>query len=297
MTLEQLLEEDKEELLAQLKKAGTPERAVPLLEKEVDRLLLKYNETCESQGCREEARRLLGMAQIGCGFTDTVAEIRYWERSLPETGENKTSGRPAVWTAILLTACVLCTGLGGFLLFSAEGVSSLSVFPVSVILLSAGFVCALVGGLLLGTKKKPELLREHLTENRVDEEKLFRLLKAACLAADESLQEILAREDWEKRSAGTEELDQAGIPETELLLLSDLLEAKRSGDGAYALEKLSEVDYYLHQKKIEVAEYGPETERMFDRIPAKSFGVIRPALIREGQVLRRGLLKGPEDER
>ena len=46
MEMMQFLEADKEQLMSGLAAAGTPEKAQSVLEKEFDRLLLRYNEEC-----------------------------------------------------------------------------------------------------------------------------------------------------------------------------------------------------------------------------------------------------------
>ena len=296
MRLEELLEQDKEELLTRIRQAVTPERVVPVLEKEVDRILVRYNEECESKACRQTAAQLLQIAQIGCGLVDSIAEIRMWERSLPTKQEQTAvSRRPVIWTAILLTAGLICLGVGGVLFFSQQAIEHLQQIPLMEVMFTGGVVALFFGAFLLGRQRKETPGKEHLTENRVDEERCYRLLHAMCLAADQNLQETTAQEEWEKRTAELADGESTALPEKELLLLSDLLEAESSKDGAYALEKLSEIKYYLHQNEIDVVDYEPDTERLFDRIPSKRFGVIRPALMRKGEVIRRGLVQAPEE--
>ena len=59
MEMMQFLEADKEQLMSGLAAAGTPEQAEHVLEKEFDRLLLRYNEECTLERVRDAARYML----------------------------------------------------------------------------------------------------------------------------------------------------------------------------------------------------------------------------------------------
>ena len=59
MNLQEILEKDRERLIASLKQAGTPERAVPVIESEYDRLLYEYNEQCSDDYERRCAAMIL----------------------------------------------------------------------------------------------------------------------------------------------------------------------------------------------------------------------------------------------
>ena len=64
MEMMQFLEADKEQLMSGLAAAGTPEKAQSVLEKEFDRLLLRYNEECIEERARDTARYLLQAAKM-----------------------------------------------------------------------------------------------------------------------------------------------------------------------------------------------------------------------------------------
>lgn len=83
--------------------------------------------------------------------------------------------------------------------------------------------------------------------------------------------------------------DEGGLPKEELELYAGLLEAHASRDAEYALEKLSDVRYYLHQKDVDVVDYSADHESWFDLLPAEEAGTIRPALAKGGKLLVKGL--------
>ena len=65
--------------------------------------------------------------------------------------------------------------------------------------------------------------------------------------------------------------------------------ASYSGDPEYALEKIEEIKYYLHRQQIEVVDYSEATAQYFDLMPGNRAGTIRPALVADGQILKKGL--------
>ena len=102
------------------------------------------------------------------------------------------------------------------------------------------------------------------------------------------LEEIAAHERWSKREqAGNIDGRPATTPELELF--SDLLAAAYSGDPEYALEKIEAIKYYLHKQQIEVVDYSEETAQYFDLMPGTAAGTIRPAMVANGGLLRKGL--------
>ncbi|MBQ6582711.1 MAG: hypothetical protein IJH77_02660, partial [Mogibacterium sp.] len=105
---------------------------------------------------------------------------------------------------------------------------------------------------------------------------------------DQSLEEIRAAERWSKREqAGTIDGRKAATPEIDLF--AGLLAASYSQDPEYALEKIDEIKYYLHRQQIEVVDYSEETRQYFDLMPGTEAGTIRPALVADGAVLKKGL--------
>ena len=56
-----------------------------------------------------------------------------------------------------------------------------------------------------------------------------------------------------------------------------------------ALEKIDEIKYFLHKQQIEVIDYSENTRQYFDLMPGTAAGTIRPALIADGALLKKGL--------
>ena len=82
------------------------------------------------------------------------------------------------------------------------------------------------------------------------------------------------------------------ISESELALYAELLEAMYSRDGKAALDKLEDITYFLHRNRIEAPDYTEQNREWFDVMPSTSAATIRPALVRDGKLLKKGLAAG-----
>ena len=117
MEMMQFLEADKEQLMSGLAAAGTPEQAEHVLEKEFDRLLLRYNEECTLERVRDAARYMLQAAKMMIPMLSAAGETKVWSKSTGGSGDE--SGSKITWQVI---AC-----LAGGALFLAGAILGLAV--------------------------------------------------------------------------------------------------------------------------------------------------------------------------
>ena len=86
----------------------------------------------------------------------------------------------------------------------------------------------------------------------------------------------------------------------ELELLFRLLEDAygRRGEDEQAEEEISQIRFYLHRKGIEAVDWNGDADGQngaegrggwFDMMPAFKSGTIRPALVSDGKLLKKGL--------
>ena len=84
-----------------------------------------------------------------------------------------------------------------------------------------------------------------------------------------------------------------GLKKEDIQLYSSLLESAYSqGDDEYAKEIVNDLKFYLHKRKIEVVDYNGENKEYFERMPGEAMATIRPALLFNKEVLRKGLATG-----
>lgn len=118
----------------------------------------------------------------------------------------------------------------------------------------------------------------------LDAQIAVRMLREICQAADICVSDLalLTREAELTRLCGTAD-------EAMLDLLVSQLEAKASGRPEMAMRSLERAEQYLHILGIDVVHYDAAHAALFDVLPTMGEArTIRPALLKDGQVIRRG---------
>ena len=290
VTLQEFLERDRGRFIAELEKGMTPEKAVAVLESESDRLLLQYNEQAIGDRARDAASHMMHAVRAVLPIADCVGDTKIWEtaadsaQDLPASHKKKVSPLVllAAGIALLLAACLLC--------IKTDPVLPESIRPFAGFILTAcGGALLFFGGRRLSAPPLSEKKMLRRTENRVDAGKIYRAFRAAVSVADRNIEAVRAEERYEKYSA-----PEAGsvLSPAEAELYSGLLEAAYSGDGDFALGRIESLKYYLHTREVEIVDYTDETAELFDVMPSKLSGTLRPALVQGGKVLRRGMAAG-----
>ena len=287
MAMLEYLEQDKEKFLADMEQAKTPDKAGKVLEGELEKLLYRYNERCESEAGREAAAYMIETARMSLPLVDTVGETTVWELEDKPVSDEGKNPKALIFPA----AGFLCAGISLVMAaWQPDGGVKFYGAPVSFILAAAGVLLGFLGGKLFGGGKAPARRGKTKTELKVDAGKIYRTLHTMVLSADRSLEEILSAERHAKKAEAATE--SAGISQKEIDLFAGLLEAKKSGDGQFALDRISDVKYYLHRNGIEAVDFREDTRELFDIMPGSKTGTIRPALVQDGKLIKRGLASG-----
>ena len=292
MEMMQFLEADKEQLMSGLAAAGTPEKAQSVLEKEFDRLLLRYNEECIEERVRDTARYLLQAAKMMVPMLSAAGDSKIWSDRAAGSGSGSGFKFTVPAIACLAAGAVFLVGsVLGPSFSSANGFSMpafLGGVPASVL---GGILLFFAGRLSISGKRETSSGEQHV-ELRVEPDKVWSCTRALVLSIDKSLGEVAEALRYEKSqlpaSAGN------GVSPEEADLFSSLLEAAYSqrqenpGDGT-AQEMISMVRYYLHRKQVETVEFGGGKREWFELLPGKQDVTLRPALVRDGVLIRKGL--------
>ena len=285
MKLIELLEKNKDNLLTELAASRKAEKAVIVLENELDRLLMVYNESCDSERQQHAAAYMMQAIRLSLPLIDTAGETKVWESSPTSSGK----GRPVLLIVILLAAAVILCGIGLVPLIAATADAEKDPALLRTACFSlGGLAAALVAGLMMRSPAPKKTEKTRRVETLPDPDRIYRSFRNAILSVDQNLDEIRTMESWDKK-------DEAGLIEgreissSELDLFSDLLAAACSQDPEYALEKIEDIRYYLHRQQIEVVDYSRENAHFFDMMPGQYTGTIRPALVADGKLLRKGM--------
>lgn len=287
-----LLDKDKSNLITELANAAIPEKAIKVLENETDKLVLRFNEQCDSERERETAAYLMQAVRLSLPLIDSTGTTKVWEHDKePKKAKSSSGDRISVPAALLMFAgIVLCLyAMFPMIIAGMEASEPATTRELVIRMLAVfgGLAAGILGGLMV--RRGPvRTAKEQQVEIHVDADKLYRYYRTTILSVDQSLDEVGARERWDKREqAGNIDGRPATTPELDLF--SDLLAASYSGDPEYALEKIEAIKYYLHRQQIEVVDYSESTRQYFDMMPGTKTGTIRPAMVADGNLLKKGL--------
>jgi len=290
MKMTDILEKDKDKLLTELSAAGTAEKAVHVLENEIDKLLLKHNEYCETDRERESAAFMIQAVRLSLPLMDSNGKIKVWE-SGQKTEEDTGGSFKLSFLILLLAGLALCVFGFGQLIFEAY-IGAEETARDQVLLHGGASVVGLIAlyfsGYMYSRPKKVTGKKEYQVDIRIDADRVYRSFRTAILSVDQSLEEICAAERWKAREK-VGSIDGRTVTQSELDLFSELLAAAYSGDPEYALEKIEQIKYFLHRQQIEVVDYTKENEKYFDLMPGSKASTIRPAMVAQGGLLKKGL--------
>ena len=286
-----LLEKDKDKLLTELSAAASADKAIHVLENEIDKLLLKHNEQCETDRERESAAYMMQAVRLSLPLIDSNGKIKVWESGGRRNDEDNGGSFKLSFLVLLIIGLALCVfGFGPLMMDAYLGVADNA--RDQVILHGGATIVGLIAlyfsGYMYSRPKKAKGKTEYQVDIRVDADRIYRNFRTALLSVDQSLEEINAAERWKAREkAGS--IDGRTVTQSELDLFSDLLAAAYSGDPEYALEKVEQIKYFLHRQQIEVLDYSKENEKYFDLMPGSKAATIRPAMVAQGGLLKKGL--------
>ena len=290
MKMTDFLEKDKENILTSIAESGSAARAVTVLENEVDKLLLKHNEHCDTDREREAAAYMMQAVRLSLPLIDSAGKTKVWERG-SDKQDREEKGKINIPFLLLTIAAVALVAYGLVPLVVAGLINAGDQYRNQLLIRTAFVIGGMVMGFFAGAmqrRQEKQAAKEHQVEIKVDADKIYRHFRAAIYSVDQSLEEINAAERWNKREqAGNIDGRKAMTPEIDLF--SDLMAASYSKDPEYALEKIDDIKYYLHKQQIDVVDYSEETAQYFDLMPGTQGGTIRPALVADGVLLKKGL--------
>ena len=281
--ISELLAEDRESVLNALTAAADAAQARQVADREWDRLLMKYQEQQEDPESGADAVAVLQSIRACTAFADTIGKTKVWTREMLAAQKKRKFPAGAV---IFLIAALLCAVAAVTLLaVDYPEIQQGNDWWIAIAVTAGAVVFALLSGLFFKKKEKTDEA-EMKVDIQPDAQKFWRAMQEAALTADRQL--ALRAEERKAYAAKLEEEgNMPGKEETDLY--AALLEAKYSKDGEFALDALADLSYFLHKKEIEAVEYSKERERIFECLPGEKTATLRPALLKDGKLLKKGL--------
>ncbi len=270
VTMRSLLESEKNTIIDQVSSLNKETEIIAYLERVLKKNLISYNEACQSDAVRVRASALMEVMVQDMTLVDSLADVKIYEKVSAE--KKKRSVKVYFFAIAGLVSFVIGLVLNGF----HQNVPWLVLLGVLSL-----FLFYMSGRSENKAEKKAEV------EISYDGEKIYAHLLKTCMVMDQLLSEVKSEEKTSQRHQTEKEIENAD--QKELSLIGSLLEqAYGDKDNSVSENVISEIRYYLHARGIDMLEYSPEHADCFDILPGKE-GTMRPALIKAGVVLKKGL--------
>ena len=174
MKMTDFLEKDKENILTSIAESGSAARAVTVLENEVDKLLLKHNEHCDTDREREAAAYMMQAVRLSLPLIDSAGKTKVWERGTDkQDGEEK--GKINIPFLLLTIAAVALVAYGLVPLVVAGLINAGDQYRNQLLIRTAFVIGGMVMGFFAGAmqrRQEKKAAKEHQVEIRVDDDKI-----------------------------------------------------------------------------------------------------------------------------
>jgi hypothetical protein len=271
------------ELEAALPPDTTPDSAAEAIRAFLQRLHDQYISVNKpDEPAAVAARAGIDILQGAAAVIVSASRAEVWQKA----GHAESRQRHFVWTRVLLTAiAVALAAYLGLVLWTNLRWNELVLLAAAAVAEVARVIAAFFAA--RRARRRTAEIRTHATVH-VDRQALVRRLSHAVGALDR-LVEDAGRLKPSIASAGPVIEDPAFTE-----LLQDLMEARETADGEYAIRLLRSLRSTLERHGIQVISYDGANRQLFEFQPSLQQGggdqTLRPALVHEGRVLRRGLV-------
>lgn len=224
----------------------------------------------------EKLTDLVNMAKTAFPLLESVNKYKLWENAEKEKTKKKS---PVPGLVTLLIGLALIFGSLGYYMFLYN--VKLEKMQNFMLAMAAGCLFILIAGFMLFFRRKVK--SKATVEISADADDIVKRLEEVV----KSIDAMLEKEKQAQRKQ--QQLMESAINADEANLFSYLMEAKLSGQADYALEQLDEVERYLAKQDVMLVNYIKGNEKYFDFLEGEETKTIRPALVRGGEMLTKGL--------
>lgn len=265
-------ENRKDALRAQLEQADSAAQAVTACTMALEQISCELAQDEQDELARQRQQAVLALSRRAPLF---LRPARAEGRMVIRPAEAKTSERKQRW-GVQAAGVLVLAALAAYELIDGQAMFAL----LQVI----GVLLMLLSGMRRPARAETDTAR---AEGVIvyDAAETVRAMGELCQAVDICVSDLalIGRDGGALRLSGT-------VDDATLDLLCALMEAKASGRDALAMRSLSQVEQYLHMLGIEPVFYSADQAAMFDLLPTLSGDrTVRPALVKEGRLLRRGV--------
>lgn len=282
MTMLEIYRSRKEQLAARIRESKSLFETGSVISETFETMQYQYLSQADNERLAPHLERIIGLVKTTFPLIESVNKTHLWENAEGPAPKKKN---PVPGLIAYIAGLALIFVPVWYVMF-------LRKVPVAdiqnmYIAMAAGCLVMFVAGFMLFHRRKQK--NKAVVQVSADAADLVNRLEDTAKLIDK----MLADEAAQLKTR--QDLIATAINDDEVQLFSYLLEAKASGQADFALEQLDEVEHYLAKQDVIIVNYTKGNERYFDFLIGDEVKTIRPALIRKGRVLSRGLARVKEE--
>lgn len=277
MTLYEIYKSRKDALATRIRESKSLYETGSVISEALETMQYQYLNQGDNAALSEELTDLINMAKVSVPLIESVSKYKLWENAQSENPKKKSPVPGLVFLLIGLLMIFLPVGYYMFL----HNIRLKDVPSAYAAVMLGGVLMILFAGFLLFFRRKQKI--KATVEISADADDIVKRMEDVIKAIDAML------EKKKQAIAANKQLMDSAINADEAQMFSYLMEAKLSGDAEFALEQLEEVEHYLAKQDVLLVKYIKGNEKYFDFLEGEETKTIRPALVRAGQVMVKGL--------
>ena len=276
MTLFEIYKSRKDNLATRIRESKSLYETGSVISEAFETMQYQYLSQPENSQMADKLADYVAMAKSSFNLLESVNKYKLWEDAQAKPVKKK-SLMPGFITLLIGNALVF--GSVGYYMFMYN--VAFEKMQNFMIAMAAGCLLILIAGFMLFFRRKVK--SKATVEISVDADDIVKRLEDLV----KNIDAMLVKD--KQALVSYKQMMESAINADEAQLFAYLMEAKLSGQADYALEQLDEVERYLAKQDVIAVKYIKGNEKYFDFLEGEETKTIRPALVRGGQVLAKGL--------
>ena len=276
MTLFEIYKTRKETLTGRIRESKSLYETGSVISETFETIQYQYLSQEGNSHLADTLADLVNMAKTTFPLLESVNKYKLWENAEAKQPKKK-SPVPGLVTLLVGVALIFASVWYYTFLYNIE-LKNIQNFALAI---AGGCLLILISGFMLFFRRKVKM--KATVEISADAEDIVKRLEDVVKAMDAMLEKA------RKSQKTQQQLMDSAINADEAQLFSYLMEAKLAADAEFALEQLDEVERYLAKQDVLTVKYIKGNEKYFDFLEGEETKTIRPALVRGGEMLAKGL--------
>ena len=276
MTLFEIYKSRKDNLATRIRESKSLYETGSVISEAFETMQYQYLSQPENSQMADKLADYVVMAKSSFNLLESVNKYKLWEDAQAKPVKKK-SPMPGFITLLIGNGLVF-GALGYYMFMYNVAFEKMQNFMIAM---AAGCLLILIAGFMLFFRRKVK--SKATVEISVDADDIVKRLEDLI----KNIDSMLVKD--KQALVSYKQMMESAINADEAQLFAYLMEAKLSGQADYALEQLDEVERYLAKQDVIAVKYIKGNEKYFDFLEGEETTTIRPALVRGGEMLAKGL--------